>query len=86
MLQIHLPTIWPVTSTKDIHQVNETNSTVSKTGWLLPNNISERLVALTSRQGPVTADNSIDLPTFRMFGVDKTISARTNPEAGISGF
>ena len=88
-LQIHLPTIWPVISTKDIHQVNETNSRVSKAGGLSPNNIPGRLVDLTSRQGPVTADDSIDLPTFRMFGVDnqsQKISARTDPEAGISWF
>ena len=87
ILQIHLPTIRPVICTEGIHKVNETSSRVSKAGWLSPNNISGRSVDLTSRRSPDTADDSIDLPAFRMFGIDnqsQQIPTRTHPETGIS--
>ena len=48
-----------------------------------------RSVDCTSKQGPTTADDSINLPTFWMFGPNsqsEEICFTTNSKAGISGF
>ena len=88
-LKIHLPTFRFVIYTESIHKVNETVSRVLRqVGRCLIIYLDNLLIVyIKSRQRPVTADNSIDLPAIWMLrpnSQSQEICTRPNQGAGIS--
>ena len=89
VLQVHLPAIWSISCPEGIHKAAEASRGFPETGGLSPDNIPGRPVDLTSGQVPVTADSSINLPTFREVGSNgqsQEISAGAHSDTRVFGF
>ena len=86
VLQVHLPALWPFSSTKGIYQGPEASGGLLKASGLSIDYLPRRSTDITSGQGSTPPISKTDLPTLREPGPDskpQEISSDTHTEPSV---